>query len=364
MLNEDVIPNDEAVINALKEEFMPRLHMYGATPDVAEKIWQKLADNEIETSFVIQDEYVPNKAYAAKTVMELPRISTERAEEYFKRKYSIILGYVGGYLKADEIKQRFTNAKAVYYLSEIFDMEMISQEFVRENRDAFESLCNSLCDQLSKDSLLAYLRSKIEQDMKYLPPVFERIQYFPKDIVELTEHESYFDCGAFNGDTVTDFLTAAGGKYRRIWAAEPDPKNFAKLQRYVDSTKPANIELINKGIYSEAGSVHFNNEGSMLSMIDEKAYNSIEVDTIDNIVGDAEVTFIKFDVEGAELEALKGAAQTIIRQRPLLAVSVYHRKRDLLDIPAYIHSLVPEYRFYFRAHKKLAIDTVLYCVRK
>jgi hypothetical protein len=84
------------------------------------------------------------------------------------------------------------------------------------------------------------------------------------------------------------------------------------------------------------------------------------VDTIDNITAGEPVTYIKFDVEGAELEALKGAEQTVKKYRPAMGISIYHRERDLIDIPVYIKQLVPEYRLYFRVHKKLAIDTVLY----
>jgi FkbM family methyltransferase len=363
ILKEGVVPKDEAVIKAIKADGNPPVMIFGMTADVGERIWRKLADNRIEVDFVLQEDDVPNKAFETRTVCDLPRTSIKYVDGYYRRKFYVIVGYVAGYAIARKIRRRFLKARAVCYLSEIFDMEIIRPEFVRANREALESLYNNLSDRLSKKSLLAYLRSKIEQDMKYLPPVFERTQYFPKGLFKLTDNESFVDCGAYTGDTIADFLTATDGKYRRIWAVEPDKENFRELQYYVERNHLNDVEVINKGVYSAAGQVQFKSEGSMLSMIDENADNSIEVDTIDHITGGEEVTYIKFDVEGAELEALKGAEQTIRRYRPLLAVSVYHRERDLIDIPAYINSISPDYRFYFRAHKKLAIDAILYCVK-
>jgi hypothetical protein len=132
--------------------------------------------------------------------------------------------------------------------------------------------------------------------------------------------------------------------------------------KYVKDEQLTNIDVLNKGIYSHAGTQPFREDGTMLSMISEDAENRIAVDTIDEISGGAPVTYIKMDVEGAELQALKGAERTIRRHRPILGISIYHRQRDLIDIPEYIKAIVPEYRFYFRVHKKLAIDTVLYAV--
>ena len=196
--------------------------------------------------------------------------------------------------------------------------------------------------------------------MKYLPPVFDKMQYFPCGMFRFSDQASYFDCGAFTGDTIAAFLHAAGGSYRRIWAVEPDRLNFAQLSRYVSEARLAATELINKGLYSFAGKLPFRESGTMLSMISEEADSMIEVDTIDRITDGQPVTYIKMDVEGVELQALKGAEQTIRRYRPALGISIYHRQRDLTDIPRYIREIVPEYTFRFRVHKKLAIDAVLY----
>ena len=83
---------------------------------------------------------------------------------------------------------------------------------------------------------------------------------------------------------------------------------------------------------------------------------------MDNCILD-EVTYIKLDIEGAELEALKGAKKIIQKYKPRLAVCIYHKKEDLIEIPQYLKELVPEYKFYVRHYSNTTWETVLYAVR-
>jgi len=79
-------------------------------------------------------------------------------------------------------------------------------------------------------------------------------------------------------------------------------------------------------------------------------------------VSDEPVTYIKMDIEGAELNALKGAANTIKKNKPRLAICVYHKPEDILEIPVFLSELVPSYQFYLRHHSQYYIETVLYAV--
>ena len=352
------VANDVAIIEMLKESDIPVV-MYGATIDVADQIAKKLASNGIGIEVVAYDDESP--VMIDMTVL-LRDTKLMRIEEIDFPAYNVVLGYVRAYSNVEKVACKFKNARSVSYLSEIFDMEYITQSFINENKDFLEEFYEKLSDQHSKDSFVAYLMSKTRQDMTYLPPIFDKIQYFPKGMFELSGNESYFDCGAFVGDTIAEFLKAAGGSYNRIWAAEPDRSNYKKLMQYLDDEKLQNVEVVNKGIYGYAGKLPFYEDGSMLSMISEDSDNYIEVDTIDNIAAGQPVTYIKLDVEGAELMALKGAEQTIRAYKPILGISIYHKERDLIDIPMYLKEIAPEYEFYFRVHKKLAIDTVLYAV--
>ena len=360
LLRPDVVVKDVAVIGMLRESNLPVV-MYGATIDVADQIIKKLAAGGVRVEVVAFDDESPVMTGLTALLKDTETMCIEDTDKKYPA-YNVILGYVRAYSNVEGVACKFKNARSVSYLSEIFDMEVITPSFVMENKGYLEDFYEKLSDQHSKDSFVAYLMSKTRQDMKYLPPIFEKTQYFPEGMFALTNNESYFDCGAFIGDTIADFLKASGGSYNRIWAAEPDSSNYKKLMQYIEDEKLSDIEVVNKGIYGYAGKLPFLEEGSMLSMISDDSDNYIEVDTIDNISGGSPVTYIKLDVEGAELMALKGAERTIREYKPVLGISIYHKERDLIDIPMYVKEIVPEYKFYFRVHKKLAIDTVLYGV--
>lgn len=90
----------------------------------------------------------------------------------------------------------------------------------------------------------------------------------------------------------------------------------------------------------------------------------IETSTVDEEVSEP-VSFLKMDIEDAELQALHGAQRQICANRPKLAVCVYHRIDDILNIWNYLRKLVPGYQFYLRHHLANAgTETVLYAVVK
>ena len=78
--------------------------------------------------------------------------------------------------------------------------------------------------------------------------------------------------------------------------------------------------------------------------------------------GDA-ATFIKYDVEGSEKQAIDGAKKTITAHRPKLSVALYHRNEDMFAIPLQIAELNRKYKFYMRHHPYIPDwDTNLYCI--
>ena len=94
----------------------------------------------------------------------------------------------------------------------------------------------------------------------------------------------------------------------------------------------------------------------------ENGKETIEAASIDQMCGLEKVTFIKMDIEGSEREALKGAERVILRDKPRLAICVYHKWEDLYEIPMMVKRMAPEYRLYLRHHSDTAMETVLYAV--
>jgi FkbM family methyltransferase len=356
--SEPTLPKDEIIISEIKTANLPAV-LYGASADVAGRIVAKLAKAGISVPYAVFNDETPMCKDALPKDVSI--VHTDEIDSLLPD-FFLIAGFVKIYPNIGILKDKFRNARNAGYLSEIFDMEPITNEYVNEHCDEFVNTCNSLADELSRASFEQYLLSKTYQDAMFLWRYFKKDQYLTADIIKLSETEAFFDCGAFIGDTIDDFLKHTGGRYGKIWAVEPDKRNFQQLTKYVKDKGLANISLYNKGLYSSSGKLRFKDEGSMLSALSDEADDYIEVETIDNIISHKRVSFIKMDVEGAELEALKGAAKTITRCKPTLAIAAYHRKEDLLAIPEYVMRLVPDYKIYFRPHKKLAIDAVLYFV--
>ena len=127
----------------------------------------------------------------------------------------------------------------------------------------------------------------------------------------------------------------------------------------------SDIICINKGCWSEEATLHFNSQGDMSSGLDINGNEVVEVTTIDNVVGSTRVAFIKMDVEGAELEALKGAQNVIRRDMPILAISAYHKQEDFITLIPYIADLCNEeekYCLYLRHHGIVQTELVIYAV--
>ena len=233
--------------------------------------------------------------------------------------------------------------------------------FYLRNAERVNAVANALADEKSKRIYLGLIKFRQTRSNRDFP--FHAIgeeQYFFKEL-KLGENEVFIDCGAFIGDTIDPFLRRCR-KYRQIIAFEPDPVNFEKLKnKYGNNSK---ITLINAGVHDKDGEISFSGEGWWNSKIADGvqggAATSIPVRAIDS-VNPENVSFIKMDIEGAELKALKGAEKTILRDKPKLAICIYHGDEDMIGIAEYIHRLVPEYKLYVR-HYGLVTETVLYAV--
>lgn len=186
--------------------------------------------------------------------------------------------------------------------------------------------------------------------------------YFEKDIVKPVEDEVFIDAGCYNGDTLVDFTEFYTKRYKKIYAFEPDEENYREAQRMIARRGIGNVELIPKGTWNEEGTLCFDAINTVGSKISDEGKSEIRVTTIDRAVGPERVTYIKMDVEGAELNTLKGARETIVRDRPRLAVSLYHKAEDIIVLPSYILSIAKDYKLYLRHYFNDWSETLLYAV--
>ncbi|MBR6147697.1 MAG: FkbM family methyltransferase [Lachnospiraceae bacterium] len=236
-------------------------------------------------------------------------------------------------------------------------------ELHKEDIKTVESL---LCDAESKRIYISMLDFRATYDLR-IHPGYTKDANFVKELVRCGEDEVFVDCGAYDGDTIKLFLNYVNGKYKRIVAFEPDPTNFAKASDYLSTMGGElkdRIVLIKKGVSDSKKVISFKANGDECSMItDEENDKVIKIETIalDELVECSDATYIKMDIEGEEMNALKGAQKLIMEKRPKLAISIYHKDSDMTDIALFIHELVPEYRMFVRQHSHSYYDTVLYC---
>lgn len=226
---------------------------------------------------------------------------------------------------------------------------------------------NLLEDQKSKDILNNRIQTFLSGDLSFISkipvdkPTYFSDSYFGKNA--LTNNEVFFDCGAFTGDSIADFISYQNKHYKKILAFEPDPKNFNVLSDYIKNNKVDNVEPINVATGSETGEIGFHSTENMNSIVvkgeistSDKLVKIVKLDDFFN----EKPTLIKMDIEGAELDSLKGASEIISKLKPKLAICIYHLPLDFYEIPKYLKTLVPEYKFKIRQHEDLFWETVLY----
>ena len=236
-----------------------------------------------------------------------------------------------------------------------------AEKYFAEHQNELDKISSLFADDLSREVYFSAIQYRKTHDPKDIPFYSKDDQYFVKDIVPLTENEIFIDCGAFDGDTMKAFIKATKGKYQRIVCFEPVEEFHTRLEKRGQGKR---VTAICAGVYKESTTLQFNAEAGKGSSISSSAEHtiSIPVRAIDDVPECKDATFIKMDVEGSELDALKGAKQTILNNKPKLAICLYHKTKDFIEIPTWIHNLVPEYKLYVRHHSFSINETVLYAI--
>ena len=226
---------------------------------------------------------------------------------------------------------------------------LVSFDWLREHESQLADVYANLADDLSRQVLADVVNYKVSGKMCYL----ERVTNRRADLTELftfTQQECYGDLGAYKGDTITEFLEFTKERYEHIYAVEPDKKNYVKLKEFVEQEQLSKLTLINSAVWSETGNRHFYQRGGRMSSLAEAGTEVVPVVALDDIKKTQPFTYLKFDVEGAEKEALLGAERILAEEGPKLLVAAYHHDDDLWELPALIHKLNPHYKLYLRRH--------------
>ncbi len=218
-----------------------------------------------------------------------------------------------------------------------------------------------LSDDISKSCLLQLYLFRLGSNTGYGSYRHPDAQYF-NDIsmsrLRGIEKLTYVDCGAYNGDTYLELskILRLGDSY----LFEPDPNNYKELVFAIQSSQltPTLLPLAVSDGYKI---LSFSSEGEGGTVSKDGAVRIAAV-SLDEILNNKEIHFIKFDVEGGEIDAITGSGKLVRKNRPVLAISLYHRPEDLWKIPDLLQKLCVNYSFYIRQHFYNSFDSVIYAI--
>jgi FkbM family methyltransferase len=236
---------------------------------------------------------------------------------------------------------------------------------VLEHRNAVLRIFRALADDDSKREYVSQIRWRLRADFAGLSSPVKQEQYFPEDVFVLGNNETFIDCGAFDGDSIEAFVRRKNSSFNQIVALEPDPINFNKMTERVAgyaSDVQRKIRLEKVGAANFHGTLRFDGDGSLSSSANPEGTLEIQCVKLDELLEGTKPTYLKMDIEGAEPDALRGAARTIDTHRPILAVSAYHKQDHLWSIPSLLLDLHSDYQLYIRPHNEECWDTVCYAV--
>lgn len=223
-------------------------------------------------------------------------------------------------------------------------------------KDKLQEVYSLLADEKSKKTFENVIKYRLSGDVSYLFDCEADKDEPYESFLRLQKGERFLDLGAYNGDTALEFSKRCP-EYDKIIAVEPDVKTFKKLKNNTQGLK--NVDCHNLCISDFSGKGKFLMKGGRNSIVGEGI--ETEFSTVDDILKGEKISFIKMDVEGEELKAVKGAEKTILKHKPKMIISAYHRTEDFWTLPKAVLDINPEYKVYMRHFPSIpAWDTVYY----
>ncbi|MBQ8551521.1 MAG: FkbM family methyltransferase [Clostridia bacterium] len=313
--------------------------MYGMG-NGADKILAVFSEHGIKVAdFFASDGFVRHQLFHGKVVMSYAEIC-EKYDDFvivvsFGSQLPDVLANI---YKLDAERELYIPDVPVVSDSELFDLS-----FFKAHRDELSVACEILSDELSRQTFCDVILYKLTGKLEYL----RRHTVTPDEVMNRVLHAKDYrktaDLGAYNGDSIRE-LAAYAPALSHICAFEPDLRNFKKLCTFAE-TAPYKITACNCAAWNEEQMLSFtsggNRNSTLMGDVGVKTgakIKSVAAARLDSVYG-GKCDYIKYDVEGAEYEALLGSREVIARERPELLVSMYHRSEDMYRLPMLVREL-------------------------
>ena len=287
-------------------------------------------------------------------------------EPYIKDGRKLILGGAGYYGKS--IKMTLKDIKFECFSDRNSQENLVMGIPVLSRKDAVEKYPDAL---FIVDSMVYARPIKVELEQLGVEHVLDFGSYLGKngkaldnqyyDVFRFSDDEVIADVGCFDCYTMKQYFKYGSSKYKKIYSFEPEPQQYMHCKELIEKGRYSNWEIYNYGVYDNNDKLYFSSNSSSTKVSKD---GDIEVDVIklDDFFKKHDVpTFIKMDIEGAELAALKGCDETISKYKPKLAICVYHKPGDIFEILEYILSLNLDYKMWLIDYSYVINVSVLYC---
>lgn len=309
--------------------------------------------------FFASDEFVRGHFFHGKKVLKF----SEARQKYDD--FIILLSFASS---LSDVLERF------YSLDESFDMyapdvpvtgnNLFTESFYRENIDKFNYARSLLADDESKRIFDEVVEYKLTAKISHLKNAVSDKLEILNHILNPSSYRICADLGAYNGDTAKEMLYDFAN-VEKIICLEPDKRNFKKMSAFAESE--SKLEIYEAGAWSCDTVLQMDQSGNRNANVFNQSSTKVKdvnMRSLDSVLDKRAVDYIKFDVEGAEREAILGAKKTIESYRPDMLISMYHRSEDLFDLPMLVNSICPEYKLFLRRFEYVpAWDLNLYAVK-
>jgi FkbM family methyltransferase len=240
---------------------------------------------------------------------------------------------------------------------------LTARNFYQKYREEILSGLYLWSDDFSRQLYVDLIELRLTGNLQLLRAPDPEHQYFPTDLPPIPQPIRLVDGGAYVGDTLQSFLDH-NFIFEAVAAFEPDPDNFRHLCQRTDMHKRqlGMRTLLPYGLGNKSAMCSFVSGKGGGSFMAVEGDSCVQVVAIDDALPSFNPTFIKLDIEGAEPSALRGAAATIRRNQPRLAVCVYHEPDHLWTIPLLMRELLPAHPLALRYHQFNGFDVVAYAL--
>ncbi len=269
------------------------------------------------------------------------------AKMHPKPRYVLIVGYD----PANRVAMSFCDRFASYGIDMILLLGNSSladsyfDEYMNHLVD-IEEIFDRLPDDASRESVVGFMLSRVSQKINYIKfdpaPQYLLTGFMPRP------GDVAIDGGACDGATAVMFKDLGC----EVYSFEMSHENF-QLASKLAAEKNFVVENFGLGAFRQTMKYVPGGAGACLVAEQDNDLPSAQVIKLDEYVHEknlSSVDFIKLDVEGSELAALKGAAETILRFKPRLAISAYHRPEDIYTLAKFLLQLNPDYEIAFRQY--------------